>query len=363
MEIRILKQLKGWDISLSNNFMSLFNKSLKQSFIISIALSLVSVITFFIYNSFEYKSTIDLLIFIIPLFIISFFIVYFYLEFFVLKKIRNLYHDLIPKENFEENSLVSTNMDQLIEDLKKFSKESQTEIKSMQEKENFRRDFIGNLAHELKTPLFTSQSYLLTLIDGALKDKEVNLKYLKKAEKAVERLIFIVKDLDMITKLESEDLKLEKSKFNIILLINNVFEMLELQSSKKQISLSLDSKISTLNVFADQEKIHQVLTNLIENSIKYGKELGTTEVSVDDIVKNKVIVRVTDNGQGIKEVHFKRLFERFYRVDNSGSRSSGGSGLGLAIVKHIVDAHNEKLYVESDYGVGSEFSFTLEKSN
>lgn len=343
--------------------MSLFNKSVIQSFVISITLSSLTVVAFSLYISFENKSIIDLLIIIISVFIISFVLVYFYLEFFVLKKIRNLYHDLIPKDNYEENSLVSTNMDQLIEDLKRFSKESQTEIKSMQEKENFRRDFIGNLAHELKTPLFTSQSYLLTLIDGALKDEEVNLKYLKKAEKAVERLIFIVKDLDMITKLESEDLKLEKSKFNIIFLINNVFEMLELQSSKKQISLSLDSKISSLNVFADQEKIHQVLTNLIENSIKYGKELGTTEVSVDDIVEKKVIIRVTDNGQGIKEVHFKRLFERFYRVDNSGSRSSGGSGLGLAIVKHIIDAHNEKLYFESDYGVGSEFSFTLEKSN
>ena len=343
--------------------MSSFNKSIFQSFTISFILSSLLVFVFYLYNSFKNVNFIDLLIFIIPLFLVSFLIIYFYLELFVLKKIRNFYHELIPKNNIEENELVSTNMDQLIEDLKNFSKKSQTEIKSMQEKENFRRDFIGNLAHELKTPLFTSQSYLLTLIDGALKDEEVNLKYLKKAEKAVERLIFIVKDLDMITKLESEGIKLDKSKFNIVSLINNVFEMLELQSSKKQISFSLDSQIKELNVFADQEKIHQVLTNLIENSIKYGKELGTTEVSIEDLVENKVIIRITDNGQGIKEVHFKRLFERFYRVESSGSRSSGGSGLGLAIVKHIVDAHNEKLYVESDYGVGSEFSFTLEKSN
>ncbi|MAU63278.1 MAG: two-component sensor histidine kinase [Flavobacteriaceae bacterium] len=343
--------------------MSSFNKSIFQSFTISFILSSLLVFVFYLYNSFKNVNFIDLLIFIIPLFLVSFLIIYFYLELFVLKKIRKLYHELIPKNNIEENELVSTNMDQLIEDLKNFSKKSQTEIKSMQEKENFRRDFIGNLAHELKTPLFTSQSYLLTLIDGALKDEEVNLKYLKKAEKAVERLIFIVKDLDMITKLESEGIKLDKSKFNIVSLINNVFEMLELQSSKKQISFSLDSQIKELNVFADQEKIHQVLTNLIENSIKYGKELGTTEVSIEDLVENKVIIRITDNGQGIKEVHFKRLFERFYRVESSGSRSSGGSGLGLAIVKHIVDAHNEKLYVESDYGVGSEFSFTLEKSN
>ena len=343
--------------------MSSFNKSIFQSFTISFILSSLLVFVFYLYNSFKNVNFIDLLIFIIPLFLVSFLIIFFYLELFVLKKIRKLYHELIPKNNIEENELVSTNMDQLIEDLKNFSKKSQTEIKSMQEKENFRRDFIGNLAHELKTPLFTSQSYLLTLIDGALKDEEVNLKYLKKAEKAVERLIFIVKDLDMITKLESEGIKLDKSKFNIVSLINNVFEMLELQSSKKQISFSLDSQIKELNVFADQEKIHQVLTNLIENSIKYGKELGTTEVSIEDLVENKVIIRITDNGQGIKEVHFKRLFERFYRVESSGSRSSGGSGLGLAIVKHIVDAHNEKLYVESDYGVGSEFSFTLEKSN
>jgi two-component system phosphate regulon sensor histidine kinase PhoR len=290
-------------------------------------------------------------------------IVYIYLEFYVFKKIKNLYRDLIPENNEEENSLVSTSMDQLIDDLKKFSKESQTEIKSMQEKENFRRDFIGNLAHELKTPLFTSQSYILTLVDGALKDKKVNLKYLKIAEKAIERLIFIVKDLDLITKLESEGLKLDKSKFNIISLINNVFEMLELQASKKKITLALGSKNIRVNVNGDEEKIHQVLTNLIENSVKYGRESGTTEVSVENIVENKVIVRITDNGNGIQKANLKRLFERFFRIENSGSRSTGGSGLGLAIVKHIIDAHNEKIYVESDYGVGSEFSFTLEKSN
>lgn len=342
--------------------MPLFNKSKLQSLLISTILSVVVVVILLIY-SYYINETLTNLFVIIPLFISSLIIVYIYFEFFVFKKIKNLYRDLIPEHENSKNSLVNTNMDQLMEDLKRFSKESQTEIKSMQEKENFRRDFVGNLAHELKTPLFTSQSYLLTLIDGALKDKEVNLKYLKIAEKAIERLIFIVKDLDLITKLESEGLKLEKSKFNIISLINNVFEMLELQASKKKITLALDSKNTIVNVNGDHEKIHQVLTNLIENSVKYGKDSGTTEVSVDDILENKVIVRITDNGNGIQKVHFQRLFERFYRIDNSGSRSTGGSGLGLAIVKHIIDAHNEKIYVESDYGVGSEFSFTLEKSN
>tara|TARA_Y100000385_G_scaffold1027_1_gene1117 strand:+ start:521 stop:1552 length:1032 start_codon:yes stop_codon:yes gene_type:complete len=343
--------------------MPLFNKSKVQSLFISIILSFLLITSLLVYNYFSDDDIKHLLVLVIPLFVFSFLIVYIYLEFYVFKKIKNLYRDLIPENNEEENSLVSTSMDQLIDDLKKFSKESQTEIKSMQEKENFRRDFIGNLAHELKTPLFTSQSYILTLVDGALKDKKVNLKYLKIAEKAIERLIFIVKDLDLITKLESEGLKLEKSKFNIISLINNVFEMLELQASKKKITLALGSKNIKVNVNGDQEKIHQVLTNLIENSVKYGRESGTTEVSVENIVENKVIVRITDNGNGIQKVNLKRLFERFFRIENSGSRSTGGSGLGLAIVKHIIDAHNEKIYVESDYGVGSEFSFTLEKSN
>lgn len=343
--------------------MPLFNKSKVQSLFISIILSFLLITSLLVYNYFSDDDIKHLLVLVIPLFVFSFLIVYIYLEFYVFKKIKNLYRDLIPENNEEENSLVSTSMDQLIDDLKKFSKESQTEIKSMQEKENFRRDFIGNLAHELKTPLFTSQSYILTLVDGALKDKKVNLKYLKIAEKAIERLIFIVKDLDLITKLESEGLKLEKSKFNIISLINNVFEMLELQASKKKITFALGSKNIRVNVNGDEEKIHQVLTNLIENSVKYGRESGTTEVSVENIVENKVIVRITDNGNGIQKANLKRLFERFFRIENSGSRSTGGSGLGLAIVKHIIDAHNEKIYVESDYGVGSEFSFTLEKSN
>ncbi|MDA0757588.1 MAG: ATP-binding protein [Bacteroidetes bacterium] len=345
--------------------MSLFSKSKLQSFLLSVII-IIAFYLFSIYNSnisiFDTKNIVNLLIGIVPLFIFCFFIIYFYLEFFVLKKIRNLYKDLIPIKETKEDILVTTNMDELVYQLKKFSKESEIEIKSMQQKENFRRDFIGNLAHELKTPLFTSQSYLLTLIDGALKDEEVNLKYLKIAEKSIERLIFIVKDLDLITKLESQELKLDKSTFNIISLINNVFEMLEIQADNKRISFSLDSKFKSVNVIADQEKIHQVLTNLIENSVKYGKESGTSEVTIQDITENKIIVRITDNGNGIQKIHFKRLFERFYRVDNSGNRKNGGSGLGLAIVKHIIDAHDEKIYVESDYGVGSEFSFTLEKS-
>ena len=347
--------------------MSSFSNIKLKSFVFSLILALViSIITYFSINFrtiYQIENISQFLILTTVLTLVSFFFTYLYLKFFVENKIKEIYNSIIPKKDIVEENLISTNMEDLVNQLKNYSIESQTEIKSMKEKENFRRNFIGNLAHELKTPLFTSQSYLLTLIDGALKDEKVNLKYLKIAEKAIERLIFIAKDLDLITKLESENMKLEKTSFNLISVINNVFEMLEIQAEKNNISLIIDSKKKKINVTADQEKIHQVLTNLIENSVKYGKKDGTTEISIEEILENKYLVRITDNGQGIKKENFERLFERFYRVENSGNRSTGGSGLGLAIVKHIIDAHNEKIYVESDFGIGSEFSFSIEKSN
>jgi two-component system phosphate regulon sensor histidine kinase PhoR len=347
--------------------MSSFSNIKLKSFVFSLILALViSIITYLsinFNNTYQIENISQFLFLTTVLTLVSFFFTYLYLKFFVENKIKEIYNSIIPKKDIVEENLISTNMEDLVDQLKNYSIESQTEIKSMKEKENFRRNFIGNLAHELKTPLFTSQSYLLTLIDGALKDEKVNLKYLKIAEKAIERLIFIAKDLDLITKLESDNMKLEKTSFNLISIINNVFEMLEIQAEKNNISLMIDSKKNKINVTADQEKIHQVLTNLIENSIKYGKKDGTTEISIEEILENKYLVRITDNGQGIKKEHFERLFERFYRVENSGNRSTGGSGLGLAIVKHIIDAHNEKIYVESDYGIGSEFSFSIEKSN
>ena len=169
--------------------------------------------------------------------------------------------------------------------------------------------------------------------------------------------------IDLITKLEAGELDIEPEDFDIIELIKNVFDLLEMKAAKKKIALVFDMDYrNPVRVTADLEKIQQVLTNLLVNSIKYGNEDGTTEVSVEDLIQNKVIIRVTDNGEGIAARHVPRLFERFYRIDRSGSRKEGGSGLGLAIVKHIIEAHGEKIYVESVLGVGSEFSFTLEKS-
>lgn len=253
-------------------------------------------------------------------------------------------------------------MEMLTEEVERFAHNKKLEIETLNIRENYRKEFMGNIAHELKTPLFVVQGYIETLLDGALKDKKVRKKYLEGANKGVERLIYIVRDLDMINQLESGELILKRDYFDIISLVKNVFELLEMKAVMKNITLTFDRDYSdAISVNADRERIEQVLINLIVNSIKYGKEDGTTEVSIENISKNRVLVRITDNGEGIAKENLSRIFERFYRVDKSGSRKEGGSGLGLSIVKHIVEAHAEKIYLESQLGIGSEFSFTLEK--
>ena len=245
----------------------------------------------------------------------------------------------------------------------KNEEERRSEINILKDQENYRREFLGNISHELKTPLFTIQGYILTLVDGgALKDKKVREKYLRRAAKGVDRIISIVKDLDLITQFESGIKTVDRSEFNIFDLVDNVFDLLEFESEKNNISLKLENNNNSLiYVNADQERILQVLTNLIVNSIKYGSDNGYTKVIVEDFNKEKVIVRIIDNGEGIEEEHIPRLFERFYRIDKNRSRKKGGSGLGLSIVKHIIEAHNEQIFVKSEIGDGTEFSFTLSK--
>ena len=334
-------------------------QSLFYSIVISIVICLIASATF---GEFSIESIFSLNFFL--LFILCSIVVYaigaFFVKFFLYNSVR-----VISDEIFQSDvdSTITTNMEDLLKKIRQYDDDQKSEISEMKKQETFRREFIGNLAHELKTPLFTSESYILTLLDGAIDDDEVNKKYLKIAGKAINRLNLIVKDLDLITKIESGESEIQRTDFDIINLAQNVFEMLEITASKKNIKLILDFNDKLpLIVNADNEKIQQVLTNLVENSIKYGKENGTTELVIQELTENKIIVRVTDNGLGIEEKHFNRLFERFYRVDQSGSRKGGGSGLGLAIVKHIMDAHDEKIYIESEFGVGSEFSFTLEKS-
>lgn len=295
--------------------------------------------------------------------IFSFFVTQYRVEHFIYRRVKKIYDDVSLLDSATLRSkAITTDMATLTREVKKFATDKKLEIENLKVREEYRREFMGNVSHELKTPLFTVQGYISTLLGGAMKDKELRKKYLERAEKGVERLIYIVEDLDLISKLEMGDLNLDFTKFNIVELIQNVFDLLEMQADKKNIILMFDRKYSKpIMVRADQEKIQQVLTNLIMNSIKYGKENGTTEVTIEDLVKGKIIVRIRDNGEGIEQNHIPRLFERFFRVDKSGARSEGGSGLGLSIVKHIIEGHNEKIYVESEFGKGSEFSFTLEK--
>jgi two-component system phosphate regulon sensor histidine kinase PhoR len=293
----------------------------------------------------------------------SFLVIQYRVERFIYRRVKKIYDDisLLESSSFI-NQPITTDMEALTREVKKFATDKKLEIEMFKVREEYRREFLGNVSHELKTPLFTVQGYLSTLIDGAMEDKTIRRKYLKRAEKGVERLIYIVEDLDMITKLEVGDLNLEFSEFDIVELIQNVFDLLEMKADKKKITLAFDNyHIQPILVKGDKDKIQQVIENLIVNSIKYGKEGGLTEVSVINLTKKKVLIRISDNGEGIERQNIPRLFERFYRVDKSGSRSEGGSGLGLAIVKHIIEAHNEKIYVESEFSIGSEFSFTLKK--
>lgn len=343
----------------------IFKKSYKFAFKSSFYISFFATVCIFGYHYFFTLSNLVYpIIFLFVLFGFSFFVIQYRVEKFIYKRVKKIYDDVSLLENTSfRNQPITTDMATLTKEVKKFARDKKLEIETLKIKEEYRREFLGNVSHELKTPLFTVQGYILTLLDGAMEDKTIRKKYLQRAEKGVERLIYIVKDLDMITKLEVGDINIEPDKFNIVELIQNVFDLLEMRAAKKNISLSFDTFYKQpIYVFADQDKIQQVVSNLVMNSIKYGKTGGSTEIGIENLVDNKVIIRVTDNGEGIEKQNIPRLFERFYRVDKSGARSEGGSGLGLAIVKHIIESHNEKIYVESEFGVGSEFSFTLEKA-
>jgi two-component system phosphate regulon sensor histidine kinase PhoR len=345
--------------------MSSFSKksyafSIITALLTSLALTLILSVFLYFKNSFDIKIS---LAFAGISFIVTLLIFQYIIKKYIFMRVEKIYKDIMileSKTSPVQNVPISADMDFLTSEISKYAKLKKQEVQLFQAREEFRKEFVGNVAHELKTPLFTVQGYISTLLDGAMSNPEVLKKYLKRADKGVDRLIYIVKDLDMITKIEFGESKLETSNFDVLELIRNVFEELEMKAVKKNITLSLENSGHTkLMVHADRERVQQVLTNLVVNSIKYGHNNGTTEVSVEPLGDYKVVVRVTDNGEGIEEKHIPRLFERFYRVDKSGARTEGGSGLGLSIVKHIIDAHQENIFVDSKYGIGSEFSFTL----
>lgn len=341
-------------------------KTYAFAFWTSLFITFISAISFYLASYLFFHNLLSfyqLILFIVIVFLFTFFITQFRIEKFIYLRIKKIYDSVSLLDSSDLNKTkITADLDQLSKEVQKFAKTKQLQIKKLNLRENYRREFLGNISHELKTPLFTVQGYLLTLNDGAIKDKKITKKYLERANKGVERLISIVKDLDLISKLEAADLNLQKQPFNIIELIKDVFDLLEMKAKKRNVSLLLDKHYEfPVMVIGDMERIEQVLINLIVNSIKYGKVNGTTVVSVAYYEEDKVLVTVKDNGEGISEEHQERVFERFYRVDQSRSREQGGSGLGLSIVKHIIEAHNEQIFLKSKPYRGSEFSFTLEK--
>lgn len=345
---------------MATNFQNANPFAIRYGFLLALAATLISSLVMYLFGVINLYVSITAFVLT---YLAAFLLLRAGVEDYVLRLIKKVYKEVALLEGirFTGNS-VSTDLESLTSDIEKFARGKKIEIETLKIREEYRRDFLGNVAHEMKTPLFTIQGYLLTLLDGALEDKKVRKKYLERANKSVDRLLYIVKDLDTITRLESGSQKIAFKPLDVVDLVRTVFEMLEMKAAKKNISLIFDKPYpAPILVQGDVEKLEHVLTNLIDNSIKYGHVGGTTEISIEDLLKGKVILRVTDNGDGIAKEHIPRLFERFYRVDKSGSRKEGGSGLGLSIVKHIVEAHGERIYVESEPGVGSEFSFTLQK--
>lgn len=291
---------------------------------------------------------------------------HFLIKYFITDRLRILYRS-IRKGKFHSNeelaeSALNEAIDQAEEETREWTDARMQEISKLKEQEEYRREFLGNLAHELKTPVFSIQGYILTLLEGGLEDETINRAFLERASKATDRMTSILEDLDQLTKFEVNEIALDIQRFDIHELVKDIFEDLEMKAKKKKIKLKFSKDDYTpIMVRADRNKITQVLTNLISNSISYGNEGGRSTVRfyvMDDIVT----IEVSDDGPGIEESHIPRLFERFYRVEKSRNRNEGGSGLGLAIAKHIIEAHGQTISVRSTPGVGSTFTFSLDKA-
>ena len=299
------------------------------------------------------------------MFVLSIAVIYSAIERFIYQKVRIIYKNIhrfkSTKERARDVHLDEDVMETVRLDVMDWATEKIQEISLLKEQDTFRKEFIGNLAHELKTPVFNIQGYILTLLEGALEDPEHNRKFLMKAAKNVDRMAGLIDDLDVITKIEGGSLDLNLSVFDLGHLVHEVMDQLEQKAKRAGISVVfVDDGPRKIEVTGDAPKIEQVITNLITNSLRYGSEGGTTQVRCYDM-EEQVLVEVADDGIGMSEEHLPRIFERFYRVDKSRSRNAGGSGLGLAIVKHIIEAHDQSISVRSTLGKGSTFSFTLSK--
>jgi len=299
--------------------------------------------------------------------VVCYFIFKFILNRFIYDKIKTIYRNIYQFKTNQKDDLLdkykneSDPLEAVSKDVLKWMEENRKEVNDLKELETYIAEFLGNVSHELKTPIQSIQGFIHTLLDGALEDEKVNQLFLTKASNSTKRLIELVDELTDINVLQGKNPPLDYEKFDIVKLTDEVFELLENKALKQKISLKFKQQNPKhVMVNADEAKIRQVLINLVVNAIKYGDVEGIVEVGFYDMDEN-ILIEVSDNGQGIAEEHLPRLFERFYRTDKGRSRDQGGNGLGLAIVKHIVEAHHQIINVRSTLGIGSTFGFTLQK--
>lgn len=301
-------------------------------------------------------------------FVLLFTTTYYLIVYYIKRKIQPIYKAIqtgptSTYDKFSNDIYVESNIISIVSsDVTEWIQDKKREIDVLKKQETYRKEYIGNVSHELKTPIFNIQGYIETLIDGGVNDPDINIKYLERASKAVDRMISIVKDLETISGLEAGNLTLNFENFDLLLLCNEVIEAQEMLARSRNIACVVNVKNEgQIFVNADRKRIAQVITNLIVNSITYGKEGGITSINFYDM-ESGILVEIKDNGIGIEISDLKRIFERFYRVDKSRSRNQGGTGLGLSIVKHIIEAHNQSINVKSEINEGTSFTFTLNKA-
>jgi len=335
------------------------------SFLVALSSTFIVVIAYFVFSlNFHLAYSV---LFGLSIWAIAYFIIRYYIENYIYRKIKLIYKTIRrTKSSTKEKRIDLTKDKDILEDVEteavEFVRDREIEMESLRSLADYRRNYMGNISHELKTPIFNIQGYLHTLIDGALYDEKINKLYLQKAYKNVNRLLTIIEDLDVIHKLESGEKELEFEELDIKELVLDVFDEMEMSASDKNIELKFkEGADQAFMVHADKDQIRQVFTNLITNAIKYSNENGFAKVSFYDMDKT-ILVEISDNGLGIDEKHLKYIFDRFYRVDESRSRDRGGSGIGLAIVKHIIEAHGQVISVRSTVGEGSTFGFSLKKA-
>ena len=303
---------------------------------------------------------------IVIAFIVAFFLIYYAVNNFIFEKINPIYKTIenipITKDELKKKLEGKDVIQEVNRMVINYAQNRAKKIKKLRRMEKYRKEFLGNVSHELKTPIFNIQGYILTLLDGGLEDPEINREYLERTEKSINRMVSLIEDLESITKLESGDLELEWENFDIVKLVKYVYELQDSIRARFNIDFTFDRNYDKpIMVAGDKKRITEVLNNLIINSIFYGNKGGKTTVSFQEMGEN-ILIDVTDNGLGLEEDEIPRIFERFYRTDKSRSRDRGGTGLGLSIVKHIIEAHNQTITVRSELGAGSSFSFTLKKS-